>query len=50
MALSGRANASKDEMAYMIMTRWGLLGEGKSTHEWNAIAVGDYHLVLHDSK
>ena len=50
VAISGRANASKDEMAYMIMTRWRLLGEGKSTHEWNAIAVGDYHLILHDSR
>lgn len=46
VAISGRANAAKDEMAYSVMTRWGLLGEGKTTHELNAIAVGDYHLGL----
>ena len=44
VAISGRANAAKDELAYGVMTRWGLLGEGKTTNEWNAIAVGDYHL------
>ena len=43
-ALSGRPNAAKEELAYAVMTRWGLLGTGKSTYEWNAIAVGDYHL------
>ena len=40
----GRSNAASEELAYATMTRWGLLGEEKSTHEWNAIAVGDYHL------
>ncbi len=43
-ALSGRPNAAKEELAYAVMTRWGLLGTGKNTYEWNAIAVGDYHL------
>ena len=45
-ALLGRANAGKDELAYVVMTRWGLLGKQKSTHEWNAIAVGDHHLAI----
>ena len=44
-AISGRANCGKEELAYSVMTRWGLLGEGKTTHEWTAIAVGDYHQV-----
>ena len=43
-AILGRANAAKGELAYAVMTRWGLLGEGKTAHEWNAVAVGDYHL------
>lgn len=43
-ALVGRPNVAKEELAYSVMTRWGLLGEGKTTPEWNAIAVGDYHL------
>ncbi len=43
-AVTGRANVAKEELAYSMMTRWGLLGHGKTTHEWNAIAVGDYHL------
>lgn len=42
--LVGRANGAREELAYAVMTRWGLVGEGKTTHEWNAIAVGDYHL------
>ena len=42
--LSGRANAAKEELAFVVMSRWGLLGMKKTTHEWNAIAVGDYHL------
>ena len=40
----GRGTAAKEELAYVVMTRWGLLGQGKTTHEWNAIAVGEYHL------
>ena len=40
----GRGHAAKEELAYVVMTRWGLLGQEKTTHEWNAIAVGDHHL------
>ena len=43
-ALVGRPNGAKQELVYSVMTRWGLLGESKTTQEWNAIAVGDYHL------
>ncbi len=42
--LLGRSKSAKEELAYAVMTRWGLLGELKTTHEWNAIVVGDYHL------
>lgn len=45
-SLIGRANAGKEELTYAVMTRWGLLGEEKTTQEWNAVAVGDYHLGL----
>ncbi len=47
VAISGRANAAKEELAYAVMTHWDLLGAKKTTHEWNAIAVGDYHLAQH---
>ena len=40
-AALGRSKSAKEELAYAVMTRWGLLGELKTTHEWNAIAVGD---------
>ena len=46
IAMLGRANAGKEELAYTVMTRWGMIGTGKSTHEWNAIAIGDYHQSL----
>ncbi len=45
-AMLGRANAGKEELAYTVMTRWGMVGTGKSTHEWTAIAIGDYHQSL----
>jgi Holliday junction resolvasome RuvABC endonuclease subunit len=49
VATLGRASATREELAYAVMTRWGLLGMGKSSHEWCAIAVGDYHLVRRKS-
>ena len=48
-SLIGRANAGKEELTYAVMTRWGLVGEEKTTHEWNAVAVGDYHLGLEEA-
>lgn len=49
-AILGRATAAKEELAYAVMNRWGLLGIGKSSHEWCAIAVGDYHLARRKSE
>ena len=42
--LLGRSKSAKEELAYAVMTRWGLLGERKTPPEWKAIAIGDYHL------
>lgn len=50
IAMLGRANAGKEELAYTVMTRWGMVGTGKSTHEWTAIAIGDYHQSLGTSE
>ena len=49
-AIVGRTNVAKEELAYAMMTRWGLLGHGKTTQEWNAIAVGDYHIESSESQ
>lgn len=42
--IAGRANAPKEDLAYSVMKRWGLVGAAKSTAEWEAVAAGDYHL------
>lgn len=42
--IAGHPNASKDQLGYAIMSKLGLIGQGRSTHEWEAIAVGHYHL------
>jgi Holliday junction resolvasome RuvABC endonuclease subunit len=44
VAITGRPNTSKDELAYEVMVSLGLIGEAKTVHEWEAIAVGHYHL------
>jgi Holliday junction resolvasome RuvABC endonuclease subunit len=43
-AIAGHPNASKDQLGYAIMLKLGLIGQGRTTHEWEAIAVGHYHL------
>ncbi len=43
-AIAGHPNASKDQLGYAIMLLLGLIGQGRTTHEWEAIAVGHYHL------
>ena len=43
-SIVGRANAPKEDLAYTVMSRWGLIGMSKTTMEWDAIAAGDYHL------
>ena len=44
-ALTGHPNASREDLAYAVMSGMGLIGQGKTTHEWEAIAVGHYHLT-----
>ncbi len=44
-AIAGHPNASRDQLGYAIMLLLGLIGQGRSTHEWEAIAVGHYHLT-----
>jgi Holliday junction resolvasome RuvABC endonuclease subunit len=43
-AIAGHPNASRDQLAYAVMLSLGLIGQGKTTHEWEALAVGHYHL------
>ena len=43
MAIAGHPNASRDQLGYATMLLLGLIGLGRSTHEWEAIAVGHYH-------
>ena len=43
-AIAGHPNASRDQLAYAVMEQLGLIGQAKTTHEWEALAVGHYHL------
>jgi len=45
-AIAGHPNASRDHLGYAIMLLLGPIGQGRSTHEWEAVAVGHYHLNL----
>lgn len=49
-AATGHPNTSKDELAYAVMAGLGLIGAEKSAHEWEAIAVGRYHLAMRRAK
>ena len=42
-AIVGHPNASRQQLAYAMMERLGLIGQSKTTHEWEALAVGCYH-------
>ena len=44
-AVTGNLNASTDQLGYAVMLQLGLIGQGRSTREWGAIAVGHYHLT-----
>ena len=44
------ANASQDQLAYASMEQLGLIGQSKTTHEWEALAVGYYHLQRTESR
>lgn len=43
-AVAGHPNASRGDLGYAVMMRFGLIGHSKTTHEWEAIAVGGHHL------
>ena len=43
-AVTGQPNAPKEQLAYDVMVGLGLIGQAKTAHEWEAIAVGHYHL------
>ncbi len=49
-AVTGHPNTSKDELAYAVMAGLGLIGAEKNAHEWEAIAVGRYHLARRRAK
>ena len=42
--VAGHPNASRGDLGYSVMMRFGLIGHSKTTHEWEAIAIGGYHL------
>ena len=44
-AVTGQPNAPKEQLAYDVMVGLGLIGQAKTAHEWEAIAVGHYHLL-----
>ena len=43
-AIARHSHVSQEQLAYLVMLRLGLVGESKSTQEWEALAVGYYHL------
>lgn len=43
-AVAGHPNASRGDLSLAVMARFGLIGHCKTTHEWEAIAIGEYHL------
>ena len=44
--VAGNPNVPQDRLAYATMVKFGLIGHSKTTHEWEALAVGHYHLSL----
>lgn len=44
-AVAGHPRASRQALAFAVMDALGLIGVHKTTHEWEAIAVGAYHLL-----
>ena len=49
-AVAGRHNAPREAQCYAIMQRLKLIGESRTTAEWEAIAVGYYHQWLRGRK
>ena len=46
LSMVGKANASQDSLNYAVMEQLGLIGQSKTTHEWEALAAAYYHLQL----
>ena len=44
VAVAGTPNASRDALAFATMQRLRLIGQDRSSSEWEAVAVGHYHL------
>ena len=44
-AVAGHPRASQQDLAFAVMEALGLIGARKTPHEWEAIAVGAYHLL-----
>ena len=42
-AVAGHPNASRGDLSHAVMVRFGLIGQSRTTHEWEAIAIGEYH-------
>ena len=45
-SIAGKPNASKDALAHAVMLRLRLIGQNRSSAEWEAIAAGCHHLAL----
>ena len=46
-AIARHSRVPQDQLSYAIMRRLGLIGERKSTPEWEALAIGYHHLFRH---
>ena len=44
-ALAGKSNASRGALSYAVMEKLGLIGETRTMEEWEAAAIGVYHLL-----
>ena len=44
-AIARHSHVPQDQLAFAIMVRLGMIGASKSTPEWEALAVGYYHLL-----
>ncbi len=44
-AIGGSPSSSKNDLAYAVMERLELIGRSKSSREWEAVAVGYFHLL-----
>ena len=47
-AITAKPNASRDPLAFAVMERLGLIGLSKTSHEWEALAAGEYHRIHAD--